>query len=531
MHIDDNGIRWKVDWNTRVDNTAPPYAVRFDGQAVLYVNDYHVQPNGEIEVLFPEFLKPYLQGKSRVSVTNSVTNEEVVAKNAKFGDSKGRVSIKDADGHPLFVTKWNRMGHALGQDKKAQEKLIEVTKKLLQECTDLGYNVAICSATLLASMRNGGKILESDDDSDFVVFFETESPAEVNLGMLSLERDLINLGYTVFRESGSQVTIIHQNDNGTVDFYIDFFAGFYTGEYYNQPIMLREVSPPNIMIPFQKVYWEGAYLPAPRNAELYLEQTYGKGWRVPDPAYKHKTRPIVQRYFRRWFGINLNFPREYFENAGAADDFMTTEPDGNDYQLAMIKKHFTGTTNNATGAKQPVLDIGFANGLFTKRIQALGHDILGIDYSVVAAFKTARAYPDLDLRRVNLMDWRQGIELASDIIADGRTWHVNLSHGFHMFIKEARFEVFMLLKRIMRPESRAVISFDTVFVPEKYDRQLPTTWHMDCEMWDAEVERFDFEIVDSYEATRYVPNFGEREFKIVVLKNNGFVDVLKDVGR
>ena len=115
-----------------------------------------------------------------------------------------------------------------------------------------------------------------------------------------VQRAVERQGYATSRHSGGAFKIDVPDADGSVRG-LDVFGGFFTEGHL---ALLGEIWAPyerEWIFPLGTVTLDGRSLPAPADPERLLAETYGPGWRVPDPAFRYEKDPDVQRRFDEWF--------------------------------------------------------------------------------------------------------------------------------------------------------------------------------------------------------------------------------------
>ncbi len=92
---------------------------------------------------------------------------------------------------------------------------------------------------------------------------------------------------------------------------IDVYTCFYVGEHLYETATVREVVPRSAIEPLTELEFEGRMLPAPADPARMLEVSYGPGWRVPDPSFRHEPGPEITRRFDGWFGSLMRNRRDW----------------------------------------------------------------------------------------------------------------------------------------------------------------------------------------------------------------------------
>src|SRR5690606_22610175 len=85
--------------------------VHFDGHRV-WSTPVRWNLGSAIAVAWPRALRPYLRGRTYLTITSSSTGEEIAAGQVRFPGS-GRVSVTDKRGRWLSINKWDRLGPTL----------------------------------------------------------------------------------------------------------------------------------------------------------------------------------------------------------------------------------------------------------------------------------------------------------------------------------------------------------------------------------------------------------------------------------
>ena len=69
--------------------------------------------------------------------------------------------------------------------------------------------------------------------------------------------------------------------------------------------------PRSAILPLIEVPFEGHLLPAPADPDTMLEVSYGAGWRVPDPSFRHLPGREITERFDGWFGSLMKWRRDW----------------------------------------------------------------------------------------------------------------------------------------------------------------------------------------------------------------------------
>src|SRR5690606_18775185 len=66
--------------------------------------------------------------------------------------------------------------------------------------------------------------------------------------------------------------------------------------------------------------------PVPAVPATLLEVSYGAGWRVPDPNFRHQPGPEITDRFDGWFGTWMKFRRDWERQHRGIPDSALGEP-------------------------------------------------------------------------------------------------------------------------------------------------------------------------------------------------------------
>ena len=115
---------------------------------------------------------------------------------------------------------------------------------------------------------------------------------------------------TVQHKSGSFITVVFKSpDGGTAS--IDIYTCFHVGDLLYETATVRAPVPRSAIVPLTELEFEGRMLPAPAHPDRMLAVSYGRGWRVPDPSFKHTPGPEVTERFDGWFGSLMRNRRDW----------------------------------------------------------------------------------------------------------------------------------------------------------------------------------------------------------------------------
>jgi SAM-dependent methyltransferase len=487
-------------------------------------------PNPQLryfEILWPKKLLRFLDGKSTITVTDGRTSETLAEKELNFAPRKTlletvksigknnapkRVKIEDLSGRPLSFSKWGILDHAVMQDEPLKQKLIVETKKLVKVLTEHGYNVAISSGTLLGAIRNNGKMIPTDDDSDLLIYFDTDDITEINLRMIELQHTLERLGYNTLYSAGGFIQTSFIDKNGIYEFYIDIFAGFFKDSYYWQYFALKAPLKVEDIYPFSEVEFEGSKVLAPGKPIKWLESLYGKNWRVPDPAFQfERSYDMWFKYFSWFENDSENFGHNYWEMQHSLPETLGRP----------VISVISDTVKKYVPAGHVMLDIGSGSGEVSAAMEQLGHSVLAVDYSYAAVVKTKKRLSSKSSANwLNILKRDTVLEMVTDIQADqeskGRVYSI-VASDFHTFTNRGRKVIFEIATRVLKDDARLIIAYNTNFDLGIFVNEEMLTWHYNDDMLEREFSLFDLEIVHKQDFDDDTEN-GPRPGRVLVIK-------------
>ncbi|WP_402466775.1 LicD family protein [Isoptericola aurantiacus] len=433
---------------------------------------------------WPEPLRPYLRGRTTVTVRRSADDEVLATGDVTFrgaAERSARVSVTDSQGRPLAMNKWDRLGPVLEGDTGVRDRLLANGRRLADLMESWGYPLYIVGGSLLGAMRNGG-MLPHDDDIDFAFLSEARTDWEAGRVSYDLQRRLAAEGYTAIVLSLAQLQVTFFTEKGETDHYIDIFTGYHTEDgLYNQPFALRGELAADTLVPVSTMTIDGVDLPAPAKPEAWLEFAYGPSWRIPDPSFMFVSPRSTRRRFDNYFGV-FNRQRVFWEKHYEKYSARSEEAAGGEAQVDQFLSLLPD--------KSFVIDLGCGDGRLTERIAAAGHEVLGLDYSYEALRIAHQTRPDgVEYRFCNFNDRHMLLRLTLDLIEEGRQPYFFAHHLIHEMPELGRADLFQALLRGALDEQTFCYATVCTDAPLR-DPQNPETWGLSAAKLRSEMRRF-----------------------------------------
>lgn len=382
------------------------YDVVFDGTAVWTVAlDGGSRLGRRVRVGWPKAMRPWLDGTAEVSLRPSVGGgTEITVGEVTFGSGDGRVEFVDGQGRPVVIDKWGIVQRPFStRGDEVTAELAEQTGHVIDVIREeLGLECWMAFGTLLGAAR-AGKAIGHDSDSDVLYLSEKTTPAEINVEAYAIKRALTRRGLRAVIKSGSFVTVLVPGSDGA-PIGIDVYACFYVDGVLHETATLRSPIPREAILPLGTMPFEGRELPAPADPDALLAASYGPGWRVPDPSFRHTPDHGTVTRFDGWFG-NMMTQRRVWEAWWR--DHQALGP-ASPLALRILED-----------CPDPVsvLEIGAGNGNDAVRLAEAGHRVQAFDYAR-RSFREAGKLADrrdlsVSFGLSNLYDVRDTMTLAA----------------------------------------------------------------------------------------------------------------------
>ncbi len=429
------------------------YDVYFDKLHVwsFSSDEFPTNQRGERVVAWPRAMSNWLEGPSLISLR--IGDDQVHAEEVRFTDREGRVNFIDEHGIPVMIDKWGLIQRPFsGRDPAVVTQMLDITEQIIsilkQECA---VECWLAFGSLLGAAREGG-VIAFDSDVDLAYLSTKQSPVELNLEMFAIARALRRHGLRVLAKSGAFVTVLFDAPDGaegSVDIYTTFILD---GNLY-ETATVRAPIPASEIVPLGAISFEGRQLPVPRNVERLLEASYGPGWRVPDPSFRHLPGPEITDRFDAWFGSLMKQRRDW-------ERFIRRRPD----EDIDDPSDFVTWTSDRIPARAAILDLGAGLGHNALAFARAGHQVVAADFARFT-FRRAAARANQDGLVVHFVNLNLR-SLRNTLSGLARIAHWQPGHRV-LFIagliealdEDGRYNLRLLLKHYGRPGDQIFVEF------------------------------------------------------------------------
>jgi hypothetical protein len=380
--------------------------VLFDGRRVwsfwLERDTRFIAP-GVRAIDWPSALRKFLDGRTRLTVTEHVSGRVLFDDERSFGTSAERIQVIGKTGAPISLDKSGRISPTF--DTRSADDvlpLLRAIETVIDAIRSAGIEPFLGYGTLLGAVREQ-QFLGHDSDADLAYVSASNSPVDVVRESFRLQRAVQERGFRTYRYSGAAFRIDVVEGDGVVRG-LDVFAGFLDeSEDGDRLYLMGEIGADyrrEWIYPLTTCTLEGHTFPAPAVPERWLEAAYGPSWAVPDPAFKFTTPDRTIRQLTGWFrGTSSHraaWERNYSGNRGKL-------PSGKPSAVARraAKRLAGGGT---------VIDVGAGRGGDSLWLARKGLTVHAYDY-VPSAARTVQEVAEreglaLDVRMLNLDEWR-----------------------------------------------------------------------------------------------------------------------------
>ncbi len=410
VQIDDRGIRAESRREVVLD-------VAFDGRRIwsfwLHRDGVRIGRAPLVTshlVEWPTALKKFLDGKTRVTLTEHGSGRMVFDGEVQLGTQDVRIAVVDSEGSPLALDKSMRRVKTFETRTADQvEPLLNAIEEVLAALTTAGVEGFLAYGTLLGAVRNGG-LIGHDSDADLGYVSKHQHPVDVMGESFDLQRALCDMGYATTRYSGAAFKVDVAESDGSVRG-LDVFGGFLMDGNLHLMGEIRTPFEREWIFPLGTSHLEGREFPVPADTDRFLVATYGPHWRTPDPAFKFATPNTTHRRLNGWFrGIRVH--------RGAWDARYSSHPTPPDLEPSDLVQ-WVAEREQTDGALMAgeFIDIGCGWGVDARWMATRGVTSFGLDHAPKAyehlAEETAGEGIPVRYLPVNLLELRSALGTAA----------------------------------------------------------------------------------------------------------------------
>ena len=219
--VDDDGLALWGFGDRAVD-------VLFDGRRVWSFwleRDTRTSLPGVRSIEWPSALRKFLDGQTRLTVTEHVSGRVLYDQERAFGTADTRIEIVGRSGAPISLDKSNRISPTFDTRSRADVlPLLTAISTVLDAIASAGIDAFLAYGTLLGAIREQ-KFLGHDSDADLAYVSAHSHPADVVRESFRLQRAVQERGFHTYRYSGAAFRIDVKEGDGVVRG-LDVFAGF-----------------------------------------------------------------------------------------------------------------------------------------------------------------------------------------------------------------------------------------------------------------------------------------------------------------
>lgn len=429
--------------------------VLFDDRRIWSVDRSMREGDDEGLVPWPDALRRYLNGVTRVTLRDHVSGETILEEELTLGSSGARIQVVDAAGEPLALSKWGDLVRPFDSTRDtALQATIDQTSEVLDALRDdCGLPAFITYGTLLGAVRHG-KFIGHDDDVDVAYLSAHDHPADVARESFEVQRILRRRGWAMRRFSAGFLQASFEGSDG-VTRHVDVFACFHVLDRFYQVFAVAADLPRSSILPLGEATLYGRALPAPADPDALLEATYGPAWRVPDPSFQFKIPSETRRRIGGWLGgyhMNVKYWEEFYRSRRSAD--VPDEPSA-----------FARWVGEREPASTDVVDVGSGTGRDALWFARSGHQVLGLDYARAAVEHAGAAAEAQGLTAgfefFDLYDLRQVLATGGRLAQDDRAHVLYGRFLVHAIEDVGRHHLWRLAELALRPGGRLYLEFRT----------------------------------------------------------------------
>jgi len=450
---------------------------------LVHFDDQHIWTFTGPRAEWPHVLLPYLDGSTRVRVTDTDGTTLCDVEHA-FGSGEGRVRFADEAGHPYAVDKMGHLTRSFSSTTdETKREILAATQVVLRELRErCGVEAYLGYGALLGAVREGGMIAH-DSDTDLCYFSHHSEPVDIIRESHRIERELKLLGWDVLRMSAADLKVVWPLDDGR-RIHIDVFASFVIG---GELYILGEKRGRfdlDDLLPLGTVTLDGHEFAAPRHPEAMLVYLYGEGWRVPDPGFVAVADPLTQARLDGWFrGFRQGMSGWTPLLRGTAGPRSPVPTTGSD---------FAAWVHGQIGPDDAVLDLGAGNGRDSVWFAQQGHPVRSSDYSrrsavEVRAALNAGGVTGVRIKQVILNETRHVLHLVA--VLSRRPHHIYARQLVGCLDEPARENLFRLGASVLRGGQSMWLEFAVRHRGAAAPEPAGLVERVDVDVLTAEIER------------------------------------------
>ncbi|MGC4111230.1 MAG: hypothetical protein QM747_12560 [Nocardioides sp.] len=459
VRVDREGLHFEQSFSGSLD-------VVMDGQRVWSFGTTEAKPAVTF-VDWPKRLARRLDGTADVRVVSG--QDELFSGSVRFGDGEGRPRFVDKHGIPIFIDKWGLIQRPFEGRRAAGVvvAMVDMARRVLDVLRDdCGIEAWLSFGTLLGAAREG-RVIGFDSDVDLNYLSEKQTPAEMAVELWDIARALRRSGLEVQHRSASFVTVrFPVPDGGSGN--LDVYTCFYVEDRLHETATVREVVPREAVLPLRDITFEEHQLPGPADPDRLLAVSYGPGWRVPDPSFRHLPGPDITQRFDGWFGSLMKARRDWAAYNTRLAGEAAPDAEGPDAQKGRRRARpsaFARWVAPQLEGVERVIEVGCGAGidLTTYAGRRRGSSqrgsgrrkVLGLDYAPPRRRTPYDGHGRVTVRELNLEDLRDVLTLGAQLSRRDATQAVVARHLFEALSPEATESFLSLCATTLRRGGRS----------------------------------------------------------------------------
>ncbi|MFC7502293.1 methyltransferase domain-containing protein [Nocardioides sp. CPCC 206347] len=349
-----------------------PLLVEIDGHYVWSLTPVRDgEPrDGGVLVPWPGVLRPYLNGRGRIRVTDTSGDDVLYDDEVGLGDGDGPLAVVDKAGNRLSVDKVGHLARSFADTGEAiREEIMAGTSRAIEDLrTYAKVDAYLNYGALLGAVREG-RMLAHDSDTDLCYLSPHSSPADIIAESYRIGRAMRARGWNLLRMSGGDIKLLLKLSDGRTC-HIDVFVAFHVGDTFFQLGNRSGTLPRDKIVPFSTIELHGYEFPAPRDTDAMLSFLYGPQWRTPDPSFRYADPAAGVRRLDGWL-------RGFRAEMGRWTEFFAS-PDVR--RVPNTASSFAHWAERRFG-DLPVVELGPGTGRDALWFSRRGHQVIALDFS------------------------------------------------------------------------------------------------------------------------------------------------------